>query len=792
LSNPTAGARLDTFRAYGSIDNDDADPPVLSIAAGDADRAEGGPDDTTPFTFKVTRAGDASVAATADWAVVANATDAADARDFGGALPKGTVSFAAGETEQTITVEVAGDDVQEADETFQVVLSDPGAGAELGTARADATIRNDDTEPSVFSVSIADAAKAEKTGSATSFEFSVTRDGPAGAADVDWAVSSDTATTADFVGRTLPAGTLHFADGVTSQTVVVRARGDNDVETDESFALVLANPTGGSQLGTAAATATILNDDSALSIAPVDGNLAEGAAGAATAFTFQVTRTGDISATAAADWAVVADGASADDFAGGTLPKGTVSFAPGEAEQTITVEVAGDDLIETSEGFAVNLANPTGGVALDVATANGTIRNDDVLGPSVVSVVDASDRKVAEGSDLITPIEFTALRSGDLQSAVSVAWTVGGEVDGADFVGGRLPGGTLNFAPGDTSATVRLGILADTDPEGDEMVRFTVSQAGPGRPDLSAEPGPKVEIGNASTFLTLLDDDAVPTVLSVAPSDADKAEGNGGETPFRFEVARVGDTSGTAAVDWVLRFDGADATDFPGGAPLAGTVRFAAGEASQTIEVAVKGDTANEGDEQFLVELTDPSAGTELGKATATGTIRNDDAGLTGTAKADTLTGTEGDDVLTGLAGDDVIFGGRGNDTLYGNAGSDTLDGGAGFDVLNGGNGSDRFVFASAADASPDGPRYDEVRAFARAAGDKIDLSAIDADAATEADEAFTFNGGGELTGAGEIRVERFEGDLLVTGSTDADAEAEFAFVVTTGLTNLRVGDFIL
>ena len=86
-------------------------------------------------------------------------------------------------------------------------------------------------------------------------------------------------------------------------------------------------------------------------IAPLDGNLAEGAAGAATAFTFQVTRAGDTSTAAAADWAVVAGGASADDFVGGALPEGTVSFAPGETEQTITIEVAGDDLVETSEGF---------------------------------------------------------------------------------------------------------------------------------------------------------------------------------------------------------------------------------------------------------------------------------------------------------------------------------------------------------------------------------------------------------------------------------------------------------
>ena len=51
--------------------------------------------------------------------------DPADASDFGGALPSGSVTFLTGETEQTIEVTVLGDTAVEPDESFTVTLADP-------------------------------------------------------------------------------------------------------------------------------------------------------------------------------------------------------------------------------------------------------------------------------------------------------------------------------------------------------------------------------------------------------------------------------------------------------------------------------------------------------------------------------------------------------------------------------------------------------------------------------------------------------------------------------------------
>ena len=119
--------------------------PQLSIAPSNSPIAEGN-SGTTPYTFTVTRAGDLSAASSASWVVASSGTNPANSADFiGGVFPTGTVSFAAGQSATTVTVNVAGDTTVEPNETFTLSLSNP-SGATLGTVAAStATIVNDDT-----------------------------------------------------------------------------------------------------------------------------------------------------------------------------------------------------------------------------------------------------------------------------------------------------------------------------------------------------------------------------------------------------------------------------------------------------------------------------------------------------------------------------------------------------------------------------------------------------------------------------------------------------------------------
>ena len=116
--------------------------PILTIAATNASQTEGNTG-TKAFTFTVTRSGSTSGTSSANWQVTGSGTNPANAADFGGTLPSGTVTFAAGETQKVITVNVSGDTTIEPDEGFTVTLSSP-TNAAITTATATGTIQNDD------------------------------------------------------------------------------------------------------------------------------------------------------------------------------------------------------------------------------------------------------------------------------------------------------------------------------------------------------------------------------------------------------------------------------------------------------------------------------------------------------------------------------------------------------------------------------------------------------------------------------------------------------------------------
>ncbi len=141
---------------------------------------------------------------------------------------------------------------------------------------------------------------------------------------------------------------------------------------------------------------------------------------------------------------------------------------------------------------------------------------------------------------------------------------------------------------------------------------------------------------------------------------------------------------------------------------------------------------------------------------------------LTGSNLSDRLTGNTGANVIQGLLGNDTLAGGLGRDRLHGGAGNDVFD----FDSI-----AETAATAASADAIAD---------FVRGQ-DRIDVTAIDANAATAGDDAFTFIGSAAFTTAGQLRLS----SGIVYGNTDADLEAEFA-IEMTGVSFMRATDFLL
>ncbi|MCP1386573.1 Calx-beta domain-containing protein, partial [Runella salmonicolor] len=327
----------------GTITNDDA----ATISINDVALAEGNAG-TTTFTFNVTLSQVVSSAVTVDFAT-ANGT----ANAGGDYTPNsGTLTFpanGAGQT-QTITVQVIGDAVGEANETFFVnltnILGSPSVN--LSDAQGLGTILDDD-----LSFSINDMTVAEGNAGTTNFTFTVTRTGTATAETIDFATANNTATTADN-DYVLNSGTLNFAVGDNSETITVVINADQKVELNESFFVNLSNASNGS-IADAQGVGTITNDDQAtLSINSVTN--AEGNAGTQT-YTFTVTSDKavdvpfTVNAVTANGTATIAD----NDYVANST---TLNFTGTAGEtKTFNVVVNGDLKVEPNETFTVPLSS---------------------------------------------------------------------------------------------------------------------------------------------------------------------------------------------------------------------------------------------------------------------------------------------------------------------------------------------------------------------------------------------------------------------------------------------------
>jgi beta-glucanase (GH16 family) len=198
---------------------------------------------------------------------------------------------------------------------------------------------------------------------------------------------------------------------------------------------------------------------SSFSIAPASVSHAEGNFGT-TPFTFTVTRSGSTAGAASVAWAVTGSGsnaANAADFAGRILPSGTLSFAAGQSQKTITVNVAGDKTREPNEGFTVTLSKPSSGTTISTPSASGTIVNDDGTGASQGAIVAADANPSLDQMQFIPPdgraAANTLLPSDLSQGLIDSAGTAMlSGLSGSDNASDLLPGAPQLRTPVDHSA----------------------------------------------------------------------------------------------------------------------------------------------------------------------------------------------------------------------------------------------------------------------------------------------------------------------------------------------------
>ncbi|MBD1211994.1 MAG: hypothetical protein H9534_04400 [Dolichospermum circinale Clear-D4] len=256
LSNATNASIADA-QAQGTITNDDVALPTITLAVSPTSVSEDG---TTNLVYTFTRTGATTSALTVNYGI----TGTANSTDYTGATPGTgkTITFAAGASTATLTIDPTADTIVESNETVALTLA-TGTGYNIGTTTAViGTITNDDLLPNL-NLS-ANQTIVEGNTNTQNVTYTVTLSKTSTQTiTVQYATANGTAIAG--LDYTSTSGTLTFNPGVTSQVINIPILNDSLNEANETFTLNLTTATNAT-LGTAKTATTTITDTLSASV----------------------------------------------------------------------------------------------------------------------------------------------------------------------------------------------------------------------------------------------------------------------------------------------------------------------------------------------------------------------------------------------------------------------------------------------------------------------------------------------------------------------------------------------
>jgi alpha-tubulin suppressor-like RCC1 family protein len=425
--------------------------------------------------------------------------------------------------------------------------------------------------------------------------LALTLDGPSGVpVTVAYITEDETATAgADY---TATSGTVRFEAGETQKFITVTVLDDALDEPNETFLLRLTQIVNGEVGGNGQAQVTLVDNDPAPTIRFASAELTVGElAGQAiatvllsapSAFFVQVDySTSNGTATAPADFTAI---------------NGTLTFAPGQTEATLTVPIQADEIAEGMEAFTLTLSN-----FRNATPTAPTVLTIQILDSGELPVVQfsASMVDVAETTPTAT-IGVTLDRLSEREVRVSYATADETARANSDY----LPAsGELVFAPGETNKLFTVTILDDAETEADETILLTLHSPSNAR------------LGTATARLTIRDNETLPLVRF--SRDSYRVSEAAGTAPITVHLSAA--TAQLVTVAYAITPQSAT----PGADYTAsnGVVTFPPNTTHQTIPITILQDQVVEPDETLQLTLLDPS-NAQLGTPTvATLTIQDDD-----------------------------------------------------------------------------------------------------------------------------------------------------------------------
>ncbi|MCW3796724.1 cellulase family glycosylhydrolase [Sphingomonas sp. BN140010] len=627
-------------QGVGTIISDDVAPaPVApSVAVSDvtANEADGA------MLFTLTRSGDLSAASSVNYAT-ANGTATAGS-DYTGT--SGVVSFATGQATATVTVSLINDTAVENPETLFLNLTG-GTNLTIADAQGVGTIVSEDVAPTPPTTPMPPAGfPTVPTIVGTSGNDNLNADWSkvdyvaAGAGD-DFITGVGSA---DYIdgGAGIDTVSYHWSGARVDVDLLRTYQQNGDANGDVLVNIENVNGSGQND--------TLRGDDGANVLNGLGGKDVLTGRGGADTFLFN--------SASDANGDVITDYTAEDRLDFSAFAPKFLSITNNGVNTTLTGDTDNDgvgDFTVTLNGVFTNVNGVTVGAPSTTA-------------PSVTINDVAADER--NGS-----VTFTITRTGSLTdvSTVNFATANGTATAGSDYT---ALSGTVSFAAGEATRTVTVGIINDTLVENPET--FFVNLSG----------GTNVTITDAQGVATIASDDVAPTPTapSVVVNDVTANEANG---LLSFTLTRSGDLSSVSSVSYATANGTATAgSDYTA---ASGTVSFAAGQSTATVNVALINDTLVESNEAFTLNLSN-GVNLTIADAQGVGTIVSDDTATppttptvpSGFPTTPTITGTAGNDYINAdWSKVDNVDAGAGDDFIVGVGSADYINGGVGSDTVS-------------------------------------------------------------------------------------------------------------
>nr|NCQ75845.1 hypothetical protein [Microcystis aeruginosa W13-13] len=273
------------------------------------------------------------------------------------------------------------------------------------------------------------------------------------------------------------------------------------------------------------------------------------------------------------------------------------------------IPITDDSIYEPTETVNLTISNPTGGATLGTQqTATLSIIDNDAV-PGVIQFSNAT-YSVNENGTPVTAVTLTRTNGSDGAVSVRINLTNGTATAPSDYNNTPI---TVNFANGETSKTVTIPIVNDTQFEPNETVNLTLSN-----------PTGGATLGTQTTaVLTILNDDLPqPGTISFNSNSYTVNENNG---TANITLNRSGGSDGEVSVILTPSNGSATAGDDYTNTPI--TVTFANGQTSKTVTIPITDDSIYELTETVNLTISNPTGGATLGtQQTATLSIIDNDA----------------------------------------------------------------------------------------------------------------------------------------------------------------------